>query len=380
MPLSVLQFAAGMPHWGGAEIHLLNLSEQLRQRGHDVTVACQPDRFVEAEAQKRGFPTVPITLTRQHDRRDVRRLYRYLRDHPTDVLHAHAPNDFLLPPLTALFAGVPVRLMTRHFPQPMRNRSGAWIFSNLLFSRIVTVSESVRQTLIASGMSANRVETIAHGTDVHAFAETTQPPQESRQLIGIPDGAVAVGIVGRIAEEKGHPFLLEALHVLKNTSPVHLVVIGDGPEEHAMKDLANTLGICDKVTFTGFRSDINNAINALDIVAVPSIWDEPCSAVVQQGMALGKPVIGTRTGGTPEMIVEDETGLLVPPKDAQSLADAIALLAGDSSLRTRMGAAGRKRVEALFSLNLMTDKIEDLYRREYVKARGQQALEKALSV
>ena len=131
--------------------------------------------------------------------------------------------------------------------------------------------------------------------------------------------------------------------------------------------------------FTGFRDDVNNAINALDIVAVPSTWNEPCSAVVQQAMALRKPVIGTRAGGTPEMVVEGETGLLVPPSDADALADAIAALAGDAFLRRRMGQAGRARVEQLFSLQVMTDKIEDLYRREYIKARGEGALQKALA-
>jgi glycosyltransferase involved in cell wall biosynthesis len=380
MPLSVLQFAAGMPNWGGAEIHLLNLSEQLRRRGHDVTIACQPDRYVEAEAQKRGFATIPITLTRQHDRRDLLHLCRYLRGHPTDVLHAHAPNDFLLPPLTALIAGVPVRLMTRHFPHSLRNRPGAWIYSNLLFSRIVTVSESVRQTLIASGMTQNRVETIYHGTDVKEFAATTQTPKESRRLLGISEGTVAVGIIGRIAEEKGHQFVLEAMRLIGKNFPVHLVIIGDGPQEETMKNLVREGDLCDRVTFTGFRSDINNAVSALDIVVVASTWAEPCSAVVQQGMALGKSVIGTRTGGTPEMIVEGETGLLVPPEDSRSLADAIVRLAGNSNLRNQMGAAGRKRVEELFSLTVMTDKIEDLYHREYAKVRGQRALESVLSV
>jgi glycosyltransferase involved in cell wall biosynthesis len=246
MPLSVLQFAAGMPNWGGAEIHLLNLSEQLRRRGHDVTIACQPDRYVEAEAQKRGFATIPITLTRQHDRRDLLHLCRYLRGHPTDVLHAHAPNDFLLPPLTALIAGVPVRLMTRHFPHSLRNRPGAWIYSNLLFSRIVTVSESVRQTLIASGMTQNRVETIYHGTDVKEFAATTQTPKESRRLLGISEGTVAVGIIGRIAEEKGHQFVLEAMRLIGKNFPVHLVIIGDGPQEETMKNLVREGDLCDQ--------------------------------------------------------------------------------------------------------------------------------------
>ncbi|MDQ2800689.1 MAG: glycosyltransferase family 4 protein, partial [Armatimonadota bacterium] len=142
---------------------------------------------------------------------------------------------------------------------------------------------------------------------------------------------------------------------------------------------AKSLGLADKVIFAGFRDDVNNAINAMDIVTVPSTWNEPCSAVVQQGMALSKPVIGTLAGGTPEMIVDGETGLLVPPSDAPALAEAIAALAGDAFRRKRLGAAGRERALALFSLRVMTDKIEALYRREYENARGANALGKAVA-
>ena len=142
--------------------------------------------------------------------------------------------------------------------------------------------------------------------------------------MGIPEDALAVGIVGRVASEKGHKYLFEAAKMLGDRYPLRCVVIGDGPDDEKLKLLVQQMGIADKVVFAGFRDDVNNAINALDVVAVPSIWAEPCSAAVQQGMALCKPVIGTRSGGTPEMIAEGETGLLVPVEDAAALADAIA--------------------------------------------------------
>ncbi len=160
-----------------------------------------------------------------------------------------------------------------------------------------------------------------------------------------------------------------------NRYPVRYVVIGEGPDEGVIRKNAEELGLAESVVFTGFRDDVNNAILAMDIVTVPSTWDEPCSAVVQQAMALCKPVIGTRAGGTPEMVLEGETGLLVPPSDAAALAEALAALAGDAFLRRRMGQAGRERVEQHFSLQVMTDKIEDLYHHEYELRRGAGALQ-----
>lgn len=379
MPLSVLQVASAFPNWGGAELHCLNLSQQLQRRGHDVTVACRPGRFVEERARQMGLPTVPITVRKQFDWQDYGALRRVLRGRGIDVLHAHWSTDMIVPPFAGLREHVPVRILSRHMPYPFKNRIGSWLYSQVLFTRLVTVSDSVRRTMLASGVPAGKVEVIHHGTDVEAFVQTTQPPRLIRESLGIPDDSLAVGIAGRIAPEKGHKVLLEAAARLGDRYPLRFVVIGDGPFESAVRESVRALHLEDRVVFAGFRGDVNDVINAMDIMTLPSTWDEPCAAVVQQAMALARPVIGTRAGGTPEMILDGETGFLVPPADPTALADALARLAGDAFLRQRLGAAGRVRVEALFTLQAMTDKIEALYRREYERARGAGALEKVLA-
>ena len=379
MPLSVLQVATGFPSWGGTELHILNLSEQLQKRGYDVTVACRPGRWVEERATAMGLPTVPIRVMNQHDWQDFSLLRTFLREHKTDVLHVHWSSDIVVPGYAALREHVPVRIMSRHMPYPFKNRVGSFLYSKILYTRLVTVSNSVRETLIKCGVPGDKVQVIHHGTDVEAFARTTQDRKEMRASLGLPEDSVAVGIVGRIAPEKGHAVLLEAFGKIQARYPLHLVIVGNGPDEELIRSRAAAMGLSDKVLFTGFRDDVNNVLNALDVVTVPSTWNEPCSAVVQQGMALSKPVIGTRAGGTPEMVLDDETGFLVPPSDSDALADALARMAGDAFLRRRLGAAGKERVEELFSLRVMTDKIEALYQREYENARGATALQKALA-
>jgi glycosyltransferase involved in cell wall biosynthesis len=118
------------------------------------------------------------------------------------------------------------------------------------------------------------------------------------------------------------------------------------------------------VIWVPFRNDVNNVINALDIITVPSTWEEPCSAVIQQAMAMSKPVIGTKVGGTPEMIVDGETGLLALPNNAEQLANAMRTLVLDTTLRLKQGEAGADRVRELFTLQRMTSRIEDIYRAE----------------
>ena len=379
MPLSVLQVASAFPNWGGAELHALNLSQQLQRRGYDVTVACRPGRFVESRAQEMGLATVPITVNRQLDRQDYGRLREFLREKRVDVVHAHWSTDMIVPPFAALREHVPVRIMTRHMPYPFKSRFGSWLYSQVLWTRLVTVSASVRETMLACGVAPDKVEVIHHGTDVEAFAQTTAPARAIRRELGIPDDSLTVGVAGRLAPEKGHLVLLEAAARLGDRYPLRFVIVGDGPFESDIRAKVKSLGLEDRVVFTGFRPDVNNVIGALDVMTLPSTWKEPCAAVVQQAMALCKPVVGTRAGGTPEMIVDGETGFLVPPGDADALAEAVARLAGDAFLRKRLGTAGRERVEELFSLSVMTDKIEALYAREYENARGAGALEKALA-
>lgn len=359
-PLNILQVGSGFPGWGGTELHLLNLSEQLVKRGHTVTVACRPGRFVEEQAKQRGLRTVAATVERQHDWHDVGTFRRLMRQERFDVVHVHWSTDYFVAPAAARLSGVPVVLMSRHSPYLLKSALGRFFYEKILFDRIIALSESVRRTLVGQGLSPKKVTTIHHGTDTEAFARTTTDAATVRAEWGIPAGRFVVGMVGRIAPEKGVLTFLDALAEARETS-LHGVIIGDGPQHGEAVEKVRAHGIEDRVTFAGFRQDVNNAINALDALVLASVWEEPCSAVVQQAMALQKPVIGTTLGGTPEMIAADQTGLLVPPADADALAQAIRKLASDPQMSAAMGRAGKERVEALFTLERMVDKNEDLY-------------------
>ena len=303
-PLTIVQVATNLDSWGGLEIHLLNLGAQLKKRGHRVIVAGRPGRFVLTRAQALGLETFEATVKRQGDWTDFGRLRDFFRREKVDVTHAHNQDDVLVPAAAARLAGVPVSFVTWHLPIPFHSRaSGHFI--------------------------------------------------------------LAVGIVGRVAAEKGHRDLFEALRLLSDRHPrLRVVVVGNGPDLPDLRKDAAGKGLGKRVVFAGFREDVNNAMAALDIVAVPSIWPEPCSAAIQQGMALNKPVVASRVGGTPEVLTDGETGLLVPASDPVALADALGQLADAPDLRRKMGEAGRARVEAHFTLGRMVDEVESLYRRE----------------
>lgn len=365
--LTVLQIASFSSEWGGGELHLLNLSNQLVRRGHHVTIACRPNGWVFNKATELGIPTLSATVLRQTDWSQFPVFREWCKKNSCDVIHTHSLRDAYVSASAAKTAGVPVRVMTRHSPFPFE-AFDRWVYTNLLYNRILAVSHSVANTLIQHGVRKAKVAVVHHGTDAGEFQKTTLPVATVRKELGLADNEVAVGIVGRIVQEKGHRFLFEAIGRLSPNLPVRVVVVGDGPEGELIRRYVHDHDLDRRVNFMPFRSDVNNVFNALDIVVVPSTYQEPCSAVVQQAMALSRPVIGTRTGGTPEMILDGETGLLVPPSDSESLARSIETLARDGDLRRQMGVAGRARVEQHFSLNVMTDKVVDIYRHEFEAA------------
>ena len=345
------------------ELHLLNLSDQLRNRGHRMIVVAQPDRFVMARAQALGLETLEGTLVRQQDYSDFRRYRRFFRRNQVDVVHTHSSNDMVVAALTARLAGVPARFLTWHLPKTFQSRAGGKAIVSL-YTQLIAVSESVRQNHIAHGIAPSKIKTIHHGTDIIAFQKTTRSRSETRAEWGLTPEHIAVGIVGRVASEKGHRELFAALRLALAVEPrLRVVVVGDGVQWEEMKTLAAEWNLNEQIIFAGFREDVNNALLGLDIVAVPSLWNEPCSAAVQQAMALSLPVIGTRVGGTPEMVLDGETGLLVPPADANALTAALITLAGDPARRASMGKRGLERVQTHFTLSGMTDQIEALYRQ-----------------
>ncbi len=364
-PLKILQVGSGFPGWGGTELHLVNLGQQLALRGHSVTVSARPGGFVEREAHKRDLPTVPVTVNRQWDFADRAALRRVLTEGAWDVVHVHWSTDYVVTPLLARRAGVPVVIMSRHSPYPLKSAFGRFMYDRVLFDRVIALSESVRQTLIGSGgrQRPEKVVTIHHGTDTDAFRHTTLAPDAVRAEWGIPTGRFVAGLVGRIAPEKGYAVFLDAVALaVTSGADLHAVVVGDGPDGEIARARAAMPDLAGRVTFAGFRADVNNALNALDVFVLASTWAEPCAAVIQQAMALGKPVIGTDTGGTPEMVAAGETGLLVPPGSTDALAAAIRqVVALSPAEREAMGTAGRARADALFTLSGMTDRNESLY-------------------
>jgi len=225
------------------------------------------------------------------------------------------------------------------------------------------VCEMARQAEIERArVSPDKVVTIYNGVQTNEFAAlAARAAARGRRAFGIPAGAPLVGAVGRLHRQKGFTDLITALAQVREHLPaVRLLLVGDGELRGDLEAHAQALGLSEVVTFAGLRTDIPEILAELDLFALPSLW-EGLPNVVLEAMAAGLPVVATAVGGTPEVVVDGVSGLLVPPHDPAALAEALVFLLRDPGMRRKIGQAGRKRVGQCFSVGQMVRKTEDLY-------------------
>jgi glycosyltransferase involved in cell wall biosynthesis len=229
--------------------------------------------------------------------------------------------------------------------------------------KIITVSEAVRRVKIEkSNVSPEKVITIHNGIDTSLFtSHSNTSKQQFRKSLGIPDNVLLLGSVGRLHPSKGFSDLISALVKIKSKlKSVKVIIVGDGKLSNNLKLQVKYDKLSDAIEFIGLRNDVPDILSALDIFVLPSLW-EAFGIAILEAMAAGKPVVATSVGGIPEVVIDGETGILVPASDPDALANAIIRLIEDEELRVKMGNAGRKRVLKHFTIQKMVNKTEQLY-------------------
>ena len=352
---------------GGTERQLVALSKGLDRSRFDLRVACfkRSGTFLpEIEAQ--GIPVVDYSIRSLLGLRTVKEQLRFARDlrrERTQILHTFNfyPNMFAVP--AARLAGVPVIIATLRdmgdLWTPMQRRAQRWVCR--MAHRVVANADAVREQALKEGYEPDKVCVIRNGLDLAKF---TSAPDHAlqRESLGLPPHVPIVAVFSRLNHEvKGIDCFLEAAARVALVHPdVRFLVVGRGPLRVGLEALAERLGLGDRVRFTGFRSDIGETMAAVSISVIPS-QSEGLSNVLLESMAASLPVIATRVGGTPEVVENEVSGLLVPPRDPAALALAIGSLLHDPVRAAALGRAGRQRVERLFQLGRMVGETEALY-------------------
>ena len=362
---------------GGAENHLLALMTHANrvEFAFETAVLCGEGELVPI-FRSAGIPLHLLKARSRFDPLALGRLVRLLRKRQYDVLHSHLFRADIYGGLAVAQLGRtrPYLVSTRHNDDRFFLNPFVGIVHYLLSARqdmIIAISDHVAHFTIATGVrSPSKVRRVYHGLGPPDTRELEREGQRIRGELGVRPADFLVGNVGRLAPQKGQRHLVAAMPMLLERVPTaHAVIAGGGDLEPYLRELADDVGVAERVHVLGPRRDVPALMHALDAFAMPSIW-EGFGIVLLEAMAAGKPVVASRVATIPEVVVDGETGLLVPAGEAAALAEALASLALDPDLARRMGEAGRARLQRHFSVEKMVGDTELLYRELVEEARA----------
>ena len=341
---------------GGAERHLTTLAAKMNPARFTPSVICIGEEGeLFGTLSEAGVEATALNLGgKKNALRALRQLVSRMRSERPDVVVMRGYNADVLGRIAGLIAGVPHRIVWVHgvdFGHERRSsvRNVLDRFLVRWTSSYFGVAEAQRSYLV-DGLHcpSEKVRVIHNGVELALFDE--RPDRRLLAEFGVEAGAPVVAIVAALRLEKDHRTLLHAAHLLLNELPrVHIVIVGDGSIRNDLETLSAELGIASNVHFAGARSDIAQILRAIDVFTLSSV-KETFPIAVLEAMACARPVVCTDVGGISEVVEDGVSGYLVPPQDPTQLAARLKELLSNPEVARRMGHAGRRRIEAEFSL------------------------------
>lgn len=350
----ILCFVNGMRDFAGAEIWMLDAARGLRDRGWRVGFVAPPGSALAATARDEVFPVDAIPIRFDAAPWTIARLWAAFRRRRVRAVVCNRLKDLKAAGVAARLAGVPAVLQARESDFPLRGRPYYRWYYNHVATGVLVNSRATRDTTLRSApwLAADRVHLLYKGVDRRRFFPA--PPD--------PRGPVVVGFVGRLDERKGLPVLMEAwtklIAVASEPRPV-LRIAGSGPLRDTLRVWQRSLPHPGSVELLGWIENTAELYRTLDLLVCPSRY-EGFGLAAAEAMACGRPVIASRASSLPELVLDGETGRLVPPGDANALRDALAELVADAEARERMGQASVTRIETEFDRDAMLDRLETL--------------------
>jgi glycosyltransferase involved in cell wall biosynthesis len=359
--LRIIQVNRHGPGGGGSE-QAFHLALALQRRGHHLLFLTAPDERWRKRCDAAGLPLAFLPMQGRFNLAMAARLASLITRHGAQVVHAHKGREQALTFWASFFTRIPALVANRGVSfQVGRLRALKYRYRT---DAVVAVSASVRQELLASGVPASKLVTIYGGVDIDRF----HPGLDGggmRDELKIPADALVITKVAHVREWKGYEIFLQAAAVVAAAEPRAIFVgVGKGTGETPELDrLVRELHLGDRVRWAGFREDLPQMLAAADICVHAATAGEGVTGVVREALAMAKPVVVTDVGGNRELVIDGETGLLVPPRDPARLAAGILTLARSPAHARTLGWAGRRMVERSFSHDVKAERVEQLYRQ-----------------
>lgn len=347
--MKILHVEAGRNLYGGA-LQVVYLIRGLADRGVENLLVCPPGSAIEQAGREAGAVVHPVAMGGDLDLLLPVRLRRIIRTQRPDLVHLHSRRGAdVLGGLAARWSQTPC-VHSRRVDNPEFPFVARWKYR--LFDRIVTISEGIRDVLLAEGVPGDRVVCVRSAIDTAAYDCSGETPW-FRKEFDLKEGDRAVGMIAQFIRRKGHRDLLNALPaVLEKHPSLRVLLFGKGPLEQEVRRHATRLRLDPAVRFCGFRSDLKRVLPCLDALVHPA-YMEGLGVSLLQAAASCVPIIATSVGGIPEIVHDGENGVLVPPGRTDRMAEALARLLSDPAGARAMGHAGRSMIKRNFSLEQM---------------------------
>ena len=358
----------------GAEAHLLTLLPSLRRQDVDarLIMLIEPGRPMDdmlTAAQRRAIPVRRLHIRRDIDLTLPLKIRRVLCRIKPDIVHTHLLHADLYGGFGARLAGIHAVISSRHNDDRFRYHSLWRGISPLLWRMTrggIAISDAIKRFAVhTEGAPPHKISVVRYGLEADPLSESELQTarQNIRAELAVASDARLLGMVCRLVEQKGVAYALDAFQRIYCRFPdAHLVVAGDGAMAAELRRLGEDLGIADRVHWLGWRDDAARLMAGFDMLLAPSLW-EGFGLTLLEAMSRRVPVVATQVGAIPEVVSDGESGILIPPHDAESLATATVRLLDDPPLRQRMGLSGAARVQACFSVRQMVADTRAVYEK-----------------
>ncbi|OIP69993.1 MAG: hypothetical protein AUK48_14170 [Oscillatoriales cyanobacterium CG2_30_44_21] len=358
---------------GGGQMHVLLLSKYLQRENIEVAIATESKGWLVNQAQILDIPTYAIAISNKLTWQSFQNIYQLLKTQKFDVIHTHGG--------TAGFWGRLVAACLKHKPKIIHTYHGLHYLNNIqikspqqkikiaifqkidqlllnITDQIICVCRSDYEKAIAAKVATpSKTAIVYNGIEIDKFSHPTNK-EESRKIFDITPTEFVFGNVGRLHEQKGHKYLLQAFAQVADRA--RLLIIGDGELKDELIKLAEVLQISDRVVFLGARSDVDEFLSAINVFVMPSLWEGQPIALLE-ALAMGKPCITTDVDGIPEIITNNINGYLVKPKDIAGLTQIMHKAIDNPKILQQFANAGVNTITEKFLAQNMAKAIANIY-------------------
>ena len=351
------------PHWGGQEIRIFEEMKWFREQGHEMILIAPDNGTLFKRCKKEGFDVISIYFTKPRTLLNILKMLWIIRRLKPDIVGTHSSTDSWAGLIAAYLLKIKKRVRYRHISAPVKGNFLNKLQYSTLANFIITTGKCIKNILIENlKIDQNKIHVLPTPVRNNSVLPSKE---EARRLLqkelNLGEDARFIGQVSVLRGWKGHPFLFEAFYDIASSYPnLHLVIVGNGSMMKSLQYRKLSSSFCNRIHLVGHKDNVHLYFRAFQCAILASTHNEGIPQSLLQSMHVGTPVIGTKVGGIPEIIIDDETGYLAEPQDPESLSSAIMKVLDDLETSKRMSINCQKQIEERFNWGVIGSKIMGL--------------------